>query len=401
MKTQEVISSVIDAQREDLDKVPEGLTRELLGDIQVIPNFCSIISGIRRCGKGTLMLQLLKKYKGESLFLKFEDIRLAGFETADFARLDAEIKKRGVKFLFFDEIQVVEGWEIFISQKLAEDYLVFITGSNASLLSKELGTRLTGRHLSYELHPFSYSEFLRFGKLKNNIHNFNDYLNVGGMPEYIKNKRGIILQQLVDDILNRDIAVRHNLRSVDGLREMTVFLVSNTGNPVSARKLTGLFGISSTTTVTDYFSYLKDTYLLDFIPQFNYSVKAQIRNPRKVYAMDLGIYHQVKTTFTDDHGRILENAVYLHLRRLNKDLFYFAGKWECDFVIVEKGKANACIQVCYILDDLNMKRELNGLKAALDFFGLKEGLIITQNQKDVIEYEGVTAKLVPALEYIH
>ncbi|HDJ33589.1 MAG TPA: ATP-binding protein [Bacteroidetes bacterium] len=400
MKTQEVISSVIDSQRADLDKIPEGLTRELLGDIQVIPNFCSIISGIRRCGKSTLMLQLLKKCEGESLFLKFEDIRLAGFETADFSRLDAEIKKRGVKFLFFDEIQVVEGWEIFISQKLAEGFLVFITGSNASLLSRELGTRLTGRHLSYELHPFSYSEFLRFGRLKNSIDNFNDYLKTGGMPEFIHNKRGIILQQLVDDILYRDIAVRHNLRSVDGLREMTVFLVSNIGKPISARKLTGLFGISSTTTVTDYFAYLKDSYLLDFLPRFDYSVKAQSRNPKKIYAMDMGIYQQIKTTFTDDYGRNLENAVYLYLRRQKKDLFYFTGKGECDFVIVEKGKAQACIQVCFRLDDLNMKRELGGLKAALDYFGLKEGLIITYNQRDVIEYEGVTVRLLPAMDYM-
>jgi len=400
MKTQEVISSVIDAQRADIDKMPEGLPREILHEVPVIENFCSIITGIRRCGKSTLMLQILKKDKRKSLFLKFEDIRLSGFETSDFSRLNAEIERRNVKILFFDEIQIVEKWEIFINQKLNEGYLVFITGSNASLLSKELGTHLTGRHLSSELHPFSYTEFLMFKNLENNVNSFTEYLQTGGMPEYIKNKRGAILQQLVDDILYRDIAVRNNIRNVDALREMTVYLVSNIGKPVSARKLTGLFGITSTSTVTDYFSYLKDSYIIDFVPQFDYSIKAQSRNPKKVYAIDLGIYHQIKTTFTEDHGCQLENAVYLHLRRKHKEIYYFKKNGECDFVVMNKGKADQCIQVCYRVDDLNMKRELGGLKSTMEYFGMKEGIVVTFNQYDLFEYEGVTIKLIPAVNYM-
>ncbi len=400
MKTQEVIASVLDAQKEDIDKTPEGLPREILDDVPVIENFASIITGIRRCGKSTLMLQILKKSKGKSLFLKFEDIRLSGFETSDFARLNSEIERRDVKILFFDEIQIIDKWEIFINQKLNEGYLVFITGSNASLLSKELGTHLTGRHLSSELHPFSYTEFLAFQKLKNNIDSFNDYLQIGGMPEYIKNNRGIILQHLVDDILYRDIAIRHNIRHVNALREMTVYLVSNIGKPVSARRLTGLFGITSTSTVTDYFAYLRDSYVIDFVPQFDYSVKAQSRNPKKVYSIDLGIFHQIKTTFTEDYGRQLENAVYLHLRRKHKEIFYFNKTGECDFVVMNKGKADSCVQVCYRIDDLNMKRELDGLKSALDYFGMNEGVIVTHNQSDLFEDEGITIKLIPAWKYM-
>jgi len=400
MKTQEVISSVIDAQKEDIDKTPEGLLREILDDIPVIENFCSIITGIRRCGKSTLMLQILKRSKGKSLFLKFEDIRLSGFETSDFARLNSEIERRDVKILFFDEIQIIDKWEIFINQKLNEGYLVFITGSNASLLSKELGTHLTGRHLSSELHPFSYTEFLAFKQLNNNVESFNDYLQIGGMPEYIKNNRGAILQHLVDDILYRDIAVRHNIRNVNALREMTVYLVSNIGKPVSARRLTGLFGISSTSTVTDYFSYLRDSYVIDFVPQFDYSVKAQSRNPKKVYSVDLGIFHQIKTTFTEDYGRQLENAVYLHLRKKHKEIYYFNKTGECDFVVMNKGKPDSCVQVCYRIDDLNMKRELGGLKRALDYFGMNEGVILTYNQSDLFEDEGTTIKLIPAWKYM-
>jgi predicted AAA+ superfamily ATPase len=400
MKTQEVISSVIDAQKADIDKMPEGLSREILNDVPVIENFCSIITGIRRCGKSTLMLQILKKRKGKSLFLQFTDIRLSGFETSDFSRLNAEIEKRNVKILFFDEIQIVDKWEIFINQKLNEGYLVFITGSNASLLSRELGTHLTGRHLSFELHPFSYTEFLAYKSLENSINNFNDYLQIGGMPEYIKNNSGIILQHLVDDILYRDIAVRHNIRNVNALREMTVYLVSNIGKPVSARRLTGLFGINSTSTVTDYFAYLKDSYVLDFVPQFDYSIKTQSRNPKKVYSMDLGIYHQIKTTFTEDYGRQLENAVFLYLRRKYKELFYFKKSGECDFVVMNKGKIDRCVQVCYRIEDLNMKRELDGLRSAMDYFGMKEGVIVTCDQSDLFDYEGVTIKLMPAMNFL-
>lgn len=400
MKTQEVISSVIDTQKDDLDKMPEGLPREILNDVPSIRNFCSIITGIRRCGKSTLMLQILKRSKEKSLFLKFEDIRLSGFETSDFARLNSEIEKRQVKILFFDEIQIIDKWEIFINQKLNEGYRVFITGSNASLMSRELGTYLTGRHLSSELHPFSYTEFLAFKKFENKVESFNEYLQSGGMPEYLKHNRGIILQQLVDDILYRDIAVRHNIRNINALREITVYLISNTGKPVSARRLTRSFGITSTSTVTDYLGYLKDTYVLDFVPQFDYSVKAQNRNPKKVYSIDLGIFNQLKTAFTDDYGRQLENAVYLHLRRKHKEIFCFKKNEECDFVVMNKGKADCCVQVCYRIDDLNIKREMEGLKSALDYFGLNEGVIITHNQSDLLEDKGVKIKLIPAWKFM-
>jgi len=400
MKTQSLIASVIDAQKNEIAKKPRGLLREIIDDVPVIENFASIISGIRRGGKSTLMLQILKRTDKSVLFLNFEDIRLSGFETPDFTRLNTEIENRQVKILFFDEIQVIDKWEIFINQKLNEGYLVFITGSNASLLSKELGTHLTGRHLSLELYPFSYNEFLAFNKLENSVKSFDDYLQTGGLPEFVKNREANILTQLVDDILYRDIAVRHNIRNVNGLREMTVFLVSNIGKPFAARRLTGLFGITATSTVTDYFSYLKDSYLVDFISQFDFSVKAQSRNPKKVYTTDLGIYHQIKTTFTDDYGRQLENAVFLHLRRKHQEIFYYNKQGECDFVVMNKGRAIKCVQVCWQVDDMNMKREIQGLKSALDFFGLKDGVIVTYNQTDLFEIEGISIKLTPAWKYM-
>ncbi|MFZ5431887.1 MAG: ATP-binding protein [Bacteroidota bacterium] len=400
MKSQELIASVIDAQQSEIEKRPLGLTREIIDTVPSIENFATILTGIRRCGKSTLMLQILKKTTGKMLFLNFEDIRLSGFETSDFVRLNAEIEKRNVRILFFVEIQMADKWEIFIHQKLNEGYLVYISGSNASMLSRELGTHLTGRHLSMELYPFSYPEFLAFNNLENTVVSFDDYLQTGGMPDFVKHRSASILLNLLDDILYRDIAVRHNIRNVNGLRELTVYLLSNIGRPVSARRLTGLFGITATSTITEYFSHVSNSYLVDFVPQFDYNTKAQSRNPKKVYAIDPGIYNQAKTAFSDDSGRQLENAVFLHLRRRYQDIFFFNKQGECDFVVMEKGKAVACIQVCWKVDDMNMKREISGLKTALDYFGLREGIIVTHDQSDLFEVDGTTIKVVPAREFM-
>jgi uncharacterized protein len=165
MITQQTFGEVIDAQQPFFQKKDTGVVREILGEIPEATGFATIITGMRRCGKSTLQLQLKKKYfPKEGFFLNFEDPRLAGMETQDFERLYAEILKRNTKVLFFDEIQITHSWEIFVNQLLREEFRVFITGSNASLLSKEMGTHLTGRHFSTELFPFSYTEFLLYKK---------------------------------------------------------------------------------------------------------------------------------------------------------------------------------------------------------------------------------------------
>lgn len=186
MITQSVIAEVVDSQNELWFKKENGVLREKLQEIKIYEGFANIITGIRRCGKSTMLHQILSLVSGKSLFLNFEDPRLSAFETDDFRRLDSELKNRKIKNLFFDEIQMLENWELYVRQKLDENFRVIVTGSNAALLSKELGTKLTGRHLSTELFPFSYHEFLRFKKLKNNLNSITTYLKDGGFPEYLK-----------------------------------------------------------------------------------------------------------------------------------------------------------------------------------------------------------------------
>lgn len=400
MITQQLISTVIDYQREHFLQKEIGITREALSSTPIASGFATIITGIRRCGKSTLLLQILKEKYQDALFLNFEDPRLAGMETSDLGRLSNEIIRRGIKVLFFDEIQVVEGWEIFIHQLLREDYQVFITGSNASLLSRELGTHLTGRHLSTELFPFSYSEFSKFKGTEKDEASFSNYLKQGGMPDYLRTGLGQYLNSLLDDILIRDIVVRHNIKDINSLRQLCVFLLSNIGNPISANKLAGMFGIKSSSTLLDYFSYLQDAYLLEFIPLFDYSLKKQIRNPKKVYAIDLGIYQQNSILFSDNAGHTLENAVYLYLRQRTKEIYYFQQEGECDFVTIRQGKAEQLIQVCYELNEMNLHRETEGLFGAMRFFNQKEGIIVTQNQRDCFTEGEMTIKVVPAFEFM-
>ena len=377
-------------------KRDSGFTRDALSEIPVADSFATIITGIRRCGKSTLLLQLLHRDYQDAIYLNFDDIRLSGFETGDLVRLHREIEKRGIKVLFFDEIQTVKGWETYINQLLRERYKVFITGSNASMLSVELGTHLTGRHLPMELFPFSYSEFIRFKTLNSGENTVMDYLKNGGIPEYLKTGASIILNALVDDILMRDIAVRNNIRDVISLRQLTAYLITNIGNLVSANKLVGMFDIKSPATFLEYFSFLKDAYLFEFIPIFSYSLKIQARNPKKIYVMDLGIYTENAISISDNMGRRLENLVFLHLRRKYKHIFYYKDRGECDFITMEKGAAKEAIQVCLTIDDENFEREYNGLLVAMQNLGIKEGSIVTLNQSDTFEKYGMTIRMIPA-----
>lgn len=400
MIRQDVIALVIDSQRVSFLKRDSGFLRDSLVHIPVADSFATIITGIRRCGKSTLLLQLLRRDYQDAIYLNFDDIRLSGFEVSDFTRLHKEIDKRAITALFFDEIQVVQGWEKYVNQLLREGYKVFVTGSNASMLSIELGTNLTGRHLSMELFPFSYSEFIKFRRLDNGEDAVMEYLKTGGIPEYVKTGMSVILNTLVDDILMRDIAVRHSVRDVVSLRQLTAFLITNIGNLVSANRLVGMFDIKSAATFLEYFSFLKDAYLLEFMPMFSHSLKVQARNPKKVYVMDMGLYTENSVSTSENMGRRLENLIFLHLRRKYKQIFYYKDQGECDFVAMEMSVVKEAIQVCLNVDDENFEREYKGLLDAMKNLGLEEGTIITLNQSDRFEKDNMVVNMIPAHEYL-
>ena len=395
MILQEQIAFVMDNQSAVYGNKANYTLRESLNNIPMSDSFVTIITGVRRCGKSTLLQQILTSSFPEALFFNFEDIRLTGFEAIDFMRFHNEILKRKIEVLFLDEIQLVSGWEVYVNQLLREGYKVFVTGSNASMLSKELGTNLTGRHLSLELFPFTYKEYLNIKKFSDSSESAKQYVFEGGFPEYLKSGNGMILTQLLNDVIIRDIAVRYSVKDVNSLKALVLYLLSNVGKPVSANKLKGLFGIKSVATLTEFFSYMQDAYILQFLPQFSYSIKAQIRNPKKVYAIDTGMVNEISSSFSEDLGRKLENVVYLQLRRKYKELFFCKNKGECDFVVKEKDAITQAIQVCYKLTDLNLDREINGLVEALNEFNLQEGIIVTMDLHDEYVVDGKKIRVVP------
>ncbi len=378
-----------------------GLERELVPATKSLSSHALVISGVRRCGKSTVLLQMLKRMDNEVvLFLNFDTPQLYGFSLLDFSRLDNIIDNQGPTILFFDELQLVEGWEMYVRQKLDEGFKVVITGSNASMLSKELGTRLTGRHISQELFPFSYREFLNFRGLAATKESLKTYLQTGGFPEFLENEDEEQLATLFEDVLNRDIVARYGIKDVKSLHRLALYLFSNIGNRITATKLKQPLSIKATTTVLSWFSHLELSYLINFLPKFSYSSKAQLINPRKVYAIDLGMVNVISNSITEDLGRKLENLIFLHLRRKYTELFYFDDKGECDFVAMQNSQVVELVQVCYELTPDNLKKEKNGLLQAMRFFNLFKATIVTFSNSDSIKEDQYEIMVVPAYQYL-
>lgn len=384
------IENIVNEQYKWSNRNRNEVVREQSKDITAKEGFATIVTGIRRCGKSTLMRQLMQQFSSkETFFINFDDIHLTGFDIDDFTRLHSIIVERKAKVLFFDEIQLIPHWEIFIHQLLREGFLVYITGSNASMLSVELGTHLTGRHLSTELFPFSYSEYLLYTKQTSSTKAFTKYLNEGGMPEYLATHDKRVLLSLLDDILIRDIAIRRNIRNVEPLKRLALYLLTNVANLFSGNRLTSVIGEISTSTVLDYVDYFRDAYLIDTIGQYSTNFRLTTRNPKKVYAIDTGLAHSLTLSQTDDLGRLLENYQYLQLRkRFPGHIFYYRGEGECDFVVTDAAnRPQKLYQVCLQLTDENLKREVDGLREAMKEFHLTNGTIITLSQEDSLKVE--------------
>ncbi len=394
MLTKTIIEQVIDSQAQRLDQLDTGLAR-VRSDYSSLGSHALIITGIRRCGKSTLLQQINKAFVDPTLCLNFEDPRLAGFDQSDFNRLQEIVVARSINILLFDEIQNIESWENYVRFRLDEGYKIFITGSNASMLSRELGTKLTGRHISTELFPFSYNEFLAFTGRNNGLDSLDRYLSHGGFPEMVRTGMTEVLMHVFNDIVIRDIALRYGIRNTSVLQQLAVWLISNTGKLISGNSLRKIFPIGSSASVMEYLSGFGDAYLFFFVPKFSYSQKVQAVNPKKVYSIDTGLINANSVSFNEDKGRIFENMVFLHLRRLYSRIYYYAEKKECDFIVFQEKKKPEIIQVCLELDPDNLDRELQGITEAMDFFSIKTGLIITYNQSDKFIVNGKTIHAVP------
>ena len=398
MVLKSILETCVVDQRNQIMQTDLGVDRDSLEKIKLRKEFITIITGIRRSGKSTLMHQLIHQLDQDFAYFHFEDPRIFGFSLDDFPKLEEVLGD--TSYYFFDEIQNVPQWELFVRKLHDQGKVICITGSNASLLSKELGTRLTGRNITKELFPFNYNEYCTFYSYKQDSDSAAKFMNDGGIPLFLKTHEITYLHQLLRDILYRDIIARYGIRNGKLVEELTLFLISNIAKPYSLNGLKKTFNLGSANSVSDYVSWLEDSYLFFSLPRFSWSLKSVAVNQKKIYSIDTGFAQANSLSFSSDKGRLFENMIYLSLRRKFTDLYYFREKGECDFVVKEKEKVTQVVQACFELNSDNLQREMNGLKEAMDFFGLQEGIIVTLNQTDLFINDDKHIRVVSANDWL-
>jgi len=394
--------------QEEIFKSKEKLVDRKIGKDFIYSPKISVITGVRRCGKSTLM-KLISGYYENYCYLNFEDERLLEFNHEnfnDFLELVYELYGNRIDTFFFDEIQNVFGWEKFARRLFAEKKKIFITGSNSKLLSSEFSTSLTGRYIKTELYPFSFNEFLKIYNviLNKNLTTankaeikkyFSEYLALGGFPEVIKSKNKNELSQLYQDVLVKDLIVRFNIRDTKSFRELALYLLSNISSLYSYNNLAKLLNIKSTNSVKNYIEFFEEAYLFLSVPKYEYSLKKQIVRNKKIYTIDTGIFNAVSFSFSENKGKQLENVVLLELKRNANDVYYFKDSKECDFIVLKDNKPISAIQVTEVLNKVNQDREINGLSEAMTNLKIKDGLILTHDQFDEISLNKNKIKVLP------
>lgn len=416
-----LLKEIVLEQEKDRQGIDIGIQRAALSVAlrQATLPHAVVVSGVRRSGKSTLLNQIISDlYKKGVYYFNFEDERLVDFNVEDFNNLyEVFLELYGEKkVFFFDEVQNVPQWEVFVRRMQGKGCKFFITGSNALLLSKELGTKLTGRNVNVELFPFSFMEFLSFKGFKCSRNclsltseraaikkHFAEYLKHGGMPEYLKYQDTTLLKRVYDDILYRDIVARYGIKQVKPLRELGLYLLSNIGGTFSYNNLKKVLGVGSMNTIKSYADFMENSYLIFLVSKFSYSLKQQFVSLKKVYCIDNGLADAVAFQFSKNKGKFLENLVFLELRRNFQEIYYYktTNNLEVDFLIKTGKNGLKLIQVAENLDNEKTRhRELNALKKAMDELKLKTALILTEDTEEEITLEGKVITVKPIYKWL-
>ena len=386
-------------QRKAEERRDPGLDRNVEVSPGILSNHALVITGVRRCGKSTVMTQRIRREVDPWFYMKFDAPQLVSLELADSARLDKVVEAGGARSLYLDEIHELEGWELFVLEKLDEGYRVCVTGSNASLLKGERAGKLTGRHVSVELFPFSYGEYLSFTHSARGRESVEGYLRDGGFPRYLQTGEESHLVELFDDIVYRDVVIRHGIREISAVARLVAYLSDNPGCRFSATRMLSALGLSNASTVTQWCDWFEDAYLFFFVPKYSDSARSALVSPRKVYCVDTGMLQAVSTRLVFNDALRFENLVFLALRRRFRDIRYFDEGRECDFVATRRHRAAMAVQACAELDSGCLDRELAGLRAAMSRFGLAEGWIVTLGQTDEFKVPEGTVHVVPFADF--
>lgn len=404
----------------DLDYVEreiEGRIRKWCDRRQVIP-----ITGCRRSGKTTMMYIIIRTLletvpRENILFIKCDDDRIQEGNVIEDARnKHVELfNPVGKIFIFLDEVQELDNWERTVKRiyDLETDVKIFLTGSR--LLKSELSTSLAGRFVYFDMYPFSFREYLSARKIeigdeirmisrKNEIrHCLREYLQWGGFPEIILEDEPEMKKELLkfysDSILYRDVIKRSNIKKADKVEKLKSYLLANISNLHKCSRIAEHLGISPDT-VSGYLHAMEEAYFFFSVPFFSFSLRSQQFNPKKIYCVDTGIRNSAGFRFSSDMGRLYENLVFMHLKRIHNEIYYWkypAG--EVDFLLKDEQRISGIIQVCYDVSAAE-RREVRSLLAALDQFGLEKGTIITGETKEQRKIEGKTIEFIPLWEWL-
>lgn len=413
------------------DFIEKNITGIISRDYQIPLNSKKIISliGVRRSGKSSIlfdMIQNLRKSipRENIIYINFEDDRLYPLELKSLDLLLESYfelypnKKNEKIYLFLDEVQVVENWEIYVRRIYDnENISIFITGSSAKLLSSEIATSLRGRTISYEIFPFSFKEYLQYKQIDINLHSskslsfiknaLETYLIDGGFAETINEDKTIsrkILSDYLELIVYKDIVDRFNITNRSLLKTLNKYCFTNIATLISFNKLYNEFKSQgfklSKDTIFNYISHLEDAYTLFSVPIYRNSIKEEQRNPKKIYAIDNGFKKIYDYAIGEDKSKLYENIVFLHLRNQTKEIYYFKQKQEVDFYAKIEGK-EILVNVSVKIDDEKTKqREINGLLEAMNYFSLDESYLITQDENETIQIENKKIFVLPLYKYL-
>lgn len=389
---------IVKEQREELESLEKHeniVPREKFGEAAKTLRFPNVLAilGIRRCGK-SVFSYLLAKGKNFG-YINFDDERLLGVKTEDLNEILKSFYKLygDVELIVLDEVQNTKGWELF-ANRLRRTKKVILTGSNSNLLSGELATHLTGRHANIILFPFSFKEFIKLKKFNENmayttqekaklLKILEEYIQNGGFPESQKFGKKMV-SQIYEDILTKDILLRHKIKKIEELRKLAKYLITNSAEEFSYTKIAKILSIKHVMTISKWTNYLQEAFLVFVLERFDFKLKQQFLAPKKIYCIDPGIINVIGFKFSENKGKLIENTIAIELKRRasseNQEIYYWKDyqQNEVDFAVKKGKKIEQLIQASYAnsKDDIK-ERETNALIKASKALNCKNLLIIT------------------------
>ena len=415
----------------DKTALDAGFPREIVHSIAPFLDGPEIIAlkGVRRSGKSTVMLQLmnylLKKgaRPGDILYLNFEEPLFYENRGQNIIERIFRIYRERVNpgrfaYVFLDEVQEIPHWEKWVRTNVdLKQVKIIVTGSSSGLLGTEYSTLLTGRNVSFTVYPLNFREFLDFkglggysdpitlGKNKDLIRNaLREYMQFGGFPEAVlrdkPEQKEKLLKQYFEDILYRDIVWRHKVRDIATLKNIAMIYMTEISNLSSYTRIKNSLGVPLDV-VRSYSSFLDETYLVKEVKKHSFKVKEQLRNPKKVYAIDTGIRNAVSYRFSEDFGRLAENVVFLSLLPMEKEIYYYKGTGEVDFVVKKGMSTESLIQVSMAGSDRKIdERELKSLIEGMESLRVRDGYVVTEDYEETISAGKNTIKAVPLWKWL-